>query len=139
MAGLKTMAKSELKDLIRRNTDEIKKSVSPILRDIKSRGWLKQNNCPHGFSGGSCAGWFKELVTDDVTKSLKREWNNDPVKMKHVTKVISRFLNRDLAKPFQKNKDLDAANAKLKMGLGVAAIAICVGLYFKTKNDNDNN
>ena len=81
MAGLKTMAKSELKDLIRRNTDEIKKSVSPILRDIKSRGWLKQNNCPHGFSGGSCAGWFKELVTDDVTRSLKREWNNDPVKM----------------------------------------------------------
>ena len=60
---------------------EISKSVDPILRDIKSSGWLKQNNCPHGFSGGSCAGWFKELVTDDVTRSLKREWNNDPVKM----------------------------------------------------------
>lgn len=128
----------DLQDLEQRNTREIIKSVAPAIDDIESSQWIKMKCTLGAFDSGSCVKEFQTLVSKEVHRSLKREWGNNPVKMKHVPRVVTRLFNKELQKYLRTRKEQDAARSStFQMTVGVVMLALA-GIVGTVVSRNNN-
>ena len=125
-------SKQGLKDLKVANTRRIKKSVDPVLREIKAL--LKRNpsltQCALGMWEGSCVTWFTDFVREETNHRLKKEWGGDKTKTQHGPKVVEMFFRTDLRRYLQMNRDKDGAKNQKRNVVVVVSLLVAVMGYF---------
>jgi GTPase Era involved in 16S rRNA processing len=140
-ATLVTTSQQGLKELQETNARQIKKSVDPVLKDIKAL--LKRQptltKCelgPFDIGKGSCVAWFRGFVEKETKHRLRKEWAGDAIKMKNAKQVVELFLTKDLRKFVKKCQKQDGKNEstrKMYFAIGVVVVAVLFGYVYTNK------